>query len=74
MINIVINDIISLHKLGCHLIIDQNLVHFIIEHLHLLGHFGGIELTHLLAHDTCHVIEGIYHFLVILHGFYLLAH
>lgn len=74
MINISIDILTTLHHLVHHLIIDQHLIHLVIKQLHILRHFRSVYLTHLLANHACHVVKGVYHFLVILHRLYLVAH
>jgi hypothetical protein len=41
-------NLVSIHNLCDHFGINHYLIHFIIEHVHLLSHFGWIEIVHLL--------------------------
>lgn len=69
-----VHNIVSLHELCSHFIIDEYFVHFVIKHLHIFCHFCRIDLAHLLAHQPCHRSECVYHFLIIVHRFHLIAH
>jgi hypothetical protein len=48
---------IAAHNFVDHFAIDHHLVHFVIEDLHALGHFGGIEVVHLLVYGLGEVGE-----------------
>ena len=46
-INIRIDNIIASYYLTHHLVVNHSFVHFVIEELHLLKHFGIVHLRHL---------------------------
>lgn len=74
VVDIVIHDVVTLHNFGGHFIVDQDFVHFVVEELHVLSHLDCVELAHLLAHNSRHVIESVDGLLIVLHALDLLAH
>lgn len=74
VVDIVVHDVVTLHNFSSHLVVDQDLVHFVVKELHILRHLDCVELSHLLADDSRHVVESIDGLLVVLHALDLLAH
>lgn len=66
--------LITVHYLGHHLPIYHHLIHFCIEHLHLLCHFRCIKVIHLLIGKVSQITKAIHKLFVIFHCFYLPTH